>query len=152
MIGKLPVSKIDLVLKENILGRIGCSYQGKTYIVPTNYVYDGKNIICHSLTGMKIDMMRKNPSVCFEVEDMKSMTEWKTVILQGQFQELTDETDRYKAMKLLVDKMLRLKISESAVLPERAEKRMHPRSPGALKPVIYRIIVTEKTGRFEKSS
>lgn len=152
MIGKLSASKIDMVLKENILGRIGCSHEGKTYIVPTNYVYDGKSIICHSLAGMKIDIMRKNPAVCFEVESIKSMTEWKTVILHGHFQELTDETDRYRAMKLLVDKTLRLKISESAVLPERAEKRMHPRSPGAFKPIIYRIIITEKTGRYEKTT
>jgi len=26
---------------------------------------------------------------------------------------------------------------------------VHPRSPGNIKPIVYRIVITEKTGRFE---
>lgn len=150
MIGKLNKEQIEEVLKENVLGRIGCSDGEKTYVVPVNYVYDGKYIIGHSLDGMKIRMMRKNPEVCFEIDEMKSFTSWKSVIIRGQYQELTDEREGYVAMKLFVDRMLRLKISETAIPPEISEKRVHPRAPGNIKPVIYRIVVTEKTGRFEK--
>ncbi|MEK7224785.1 MAG: pyridoxamine 5'-phosphate oxidase family protein, partial [Bacteroidota bacterium] len=95
MIGKLTKEQIEEVLKENILGRIGCSDGKKNYVVPVNYVYDGKFIIGHSLTGMKIRMMRKNPDICFEVDEMKSFTRWKSVIVWGRYQELTDERDRY---------------------------------------------------------
>lgn len=150
MIGKLNKEQIEEVLKGNILGHIGCSYGEKTYVVPVNYVYDGKYIIGHSLPGMKIRMMRKNPDICFEVDEMKSFTKWKTVIAWGQYQELTDERDRYMAMKLFVDRTLRLKMSETAIPPEISEKRVHPRSPGNIKPIIYRVVITEKTGRFEK--
>jgi uncharacterized protein len=149
MIGKLTNEQIEEVLKNNAVGRIGCSEEGKTYVVPINYVFDGRYIIGHSVAGMKIRMMRKNPNVCFEVDEMKSFTNWKSVIVWGQYQELTDERERYTAMKLFVDKMLRLKISETAVPPEMSEERVHPRSPGNIKPVIYRIIISEKTGRFE---
>ncbi len=149
MIGKLTKEQIEEVLKENILGRIGCSDGKKNYVVPVNYVYDGKFIIGHSLTGMKIRMMRKNPDICFEVDEMKSFTRWKSVIVWGRYQELTDERDRYNAMKLFVDRMMHMKISETAIPPEISEKRVHPRSPGNIKPVIYRIVITEKTGRFE---
>jgi uncharacterized protein len=149
MIGKLTNEEIEEVLKENVLGRIGCNDGRKTYVVPINYVYDGKCIIAHSVAGMKIQMMRKNPQVCFEVDEMKSFTNWKSVILWGQYQELTDEHDRYQLMKIFVDRMMRLKISETAMPPEISETRVHPRSPGNIKPVIYRIIITEKTGRFE---
>lgn len=55
-----------------------------TYVVPVNYVYDGKFIIAHSVAGMKIQMMRKNRDVCFEVDEMKSITNWKSVIAWGQ--------------------------------------------------------------------
>jgi uncharacterized protein len=149
MIGKLTDEQIEEVLKGNVLGRIGCSEGNKVYVVPINYVYDGKHIIGHSVVGMKIRMMRNNPAVCFEVDEMKSFTNWKSVIVWGQYQELTDERERYPAMKLFVDRMLRMKISETAIPPELSEHRVHPRSPGNIKPVIYRIIITEKTGRFE---
>ena len=149
MIGKLNKEQIEEVLKGNVLGRIGCSDGNKTYVVPVNYVYDGKFIIGHSLTGLKIRMMRKNPDICFEVDEMKSFTKWKSVIVWGRYQELTDERDRYNAMKLFVERMMHMKISETAVPPEIAEKRVHPRSPGNIKPIIYRIVITEKTGRFE---
>jgi len=150
MIGKLSHEQIDDVLQSNLLGRIGCSADDKTYIVPINYVFDGKHIIAHSLTGMKIDMMRKNPAVCFEVDEMKSFTNWRSVIVWGQYQEITSERERYEAMKLFVDKMLKMKISETAVPPELSAERVHPRSPGNIRPVVYRIIITEKSGRYEK--
>lgn len=149
MIGKLNEDQIEDVLRQNVVGRIGCSDGKKIYVVPVNYVFDDKFIICHSVLGMKIRMMRKNPDVCFEVDEMKSFTNWKSVIVWGTYQELKDERERYYAMKLFVDRMMRMKISETAVLPEMAESRVHPRSPGNIKPVIYRIVITEKTGRFE---
>jgi nitroimidazol reductase NimA-like FMN-containing flavoprotein (pyridoxamine 5'-phosphate oxidase superfamily) len=149
MIGKLTNHQIDEVLSLNVLGRIGCVADGRIYVVPINYAYDGKNIIAHSVKGMKIDMMRKNPNVCFEVDEMKNYTNWKSVIAWGQYQELTEERDRQAAMKLFVDRTMRLKISETATLPEINENRTHPRSPGNIKPVIYRIVLVEKTGRYE---
>ena len=149
MLRELNDSQIEALLKEQLIGRVGCHSAGVTYIVPVNYVYDGKFIIGHSLTGLKIRMMRKNPDICFEVDEMKSFTKWKSVIVWGRYQELTDERDRYNAMKLFVDRMMHMKISETAVPPEIVEKRVHPRSPGNIKPIIYRIVITEKTGRFE---
>lgn len=149
MIGTLNNEEIEEVLKHNIIGRIGCSDEKKMYVVPVSYVYDGKFIIGHSLAGMKIRMMRKNPDICFEVDEMKSFTSWKSVIIWGRFQELTDEEERYTAMKLFVDRMMHLKISETAIPPEITEKRVHPRSPGNINPIIYRIVILEKTGRFE---
>ncbi|MDP4261277.1 MAG: pyridoxamine 5'-phosphate oxidase family protein [Bacteroidota bacterium] len=149
MIGKLTDDQVTEVLQSNVLGRIGCHDSKRIYVVPVNYVYDGKYIIAHSVEGMKIHMMRRNPSVCFEVDEMKSFTNWKSVITWGEYQELTEERDRYYAMKLFVDRMMHLKISETARPPEISEKREHPRSPGNIKPVVFRIVITEKTGRFE---
>ena len=149
MIGRLNNEQIEEVLKENVLGRIGCNAGKKTYVVPVNYVYDDKFIIAHSVMGLKIEMMRKNPQVCFEVDEMKSLTIWKSVIVWGEYQELTDERDRYYAMKLFVDRMMHMKISESAILPEITEKNVHQGLPGSIRPIVYRIVITEKTGRFE---
>ena len=149
MIGKLTNEQIESVLKENVLGRIGCNDGIKVYVVPINYVYDGKYIIGHSMEGMKIHMMRNNPGVCFEVDEMKSLTNWKSVIAWGEYQELTMERDRYYAMKLFVDKMMHVKIGERAISTGITEKGVHPFLKENIKPIIYRIVITEKTGRFE---
>jgi nitroimidazol reductase NimA-like FMN-containing flavoprotein (pyridoxamine 5'-phosphate oxidase superfamily) len=149
MIGQLQNEEIEKILKENVVGRIGCNDGKKTYVVPVNYVYDDKFIFAHSVLGMKIRMMRKNPQICFEVDEMKSFTNWKSVIVWGEYQELSEERDRYYAMKLFVDRMMHMKVSETAIPAATADKRVHPRSPGAIKPIVYRIVITEKTGRFE---
>jgi len=117
MVGKLSNEQIEEVLKENALGRIGCNDGERNYVVPVNYVYDGKFIIAHSVMGMKIKIMRKNPQVCFEVDEMKSFTKWKSVIVWGEYQELVDERERYYAMRLFVDRMMHIKISKTAIDP-----------------------------------
>ena len=149
MIGKLSIQEIEEVLKENVLGRIGCNDGTKNYVVPISYVYDGNNIMAHSLEGMKIEMMRKNPDVCFEVDMINDFADWKSVIAWGRFEEITDELERHNVMKLFVDRMLHLKISQTAATPEIVKERIHPHSKD-VHPVIYRIKLTEKTGRFEK--
>ena len=149
MIGRLNSEQIEKVLKENVLGRIGCNDGKKTYVVPVNYVYDDRFIIAHSVMGLKIEMMRENPQVCFEVDEMKTFTNWKSVIAWGEYQELTDERDRYYAIKLFVNRMMHMKTSQTSVLPGTAEKKVHPHSSGNIKPIVYRIVITEKTGRFE---
>lgn len=149
MIGSLTGEKIEEVLQSNLLGRIGCTDGKQLYIVPVNYVYDGHALICHSVMGKKIEMMRKNRQVCFQVDEVTDFTKWKSVIAWGEYHELEDERERYNAMKLFVDRTLRMKISETAVPPELHAERVHPRSPGNIRPIIYRIILSEKTGRYE---
>lgn len=149
MIGRLTIEEIEDVLKKNTLGHLGCNDGNKMYIVPVSYVYDGKFVIAHSVVGKKIQMMRKNPQVCFEVEEIENYNNWKSVIAWGEYQELIEERDRYQAMKYFVDRMMYMKVSESAIPPELSDNRVHPRSPGSIKPVIYRIVISEKTGRYE---
>ena len=150
MIGILSTETSKEILQSNILGRIGCYDGSRIYVVPVNYVFDGKYIIAHSVVGMKIQIMRKNPQVCFEVDVMKSMTHWKSVIVWGEYQELTNERERYAAMKLFVERTMHMKISETAIPPELSENRVHPRSPGNIRPVVYRIVIEEITGRYER--
>lgn len=139
MIGKLTADEIEDLLQNNMLGRLACNNGTRNYIVPISYVYDGKFIVAHSMEGLKIDMMRLNPDVCFEVDEISNFQNWKSVVIRGRFQELKDERERLYAMKLFLDKMLQLKISQTA----------HPDEQHSSKPVVFRIIPTEKTGRFE---
>ena len=149
MVGKLTDEQIEEVLKQNVLGRIGCYDGNRIYVVPVNYVYDGRFIIAHSAEGMKIQMMRKNPGVCFEVDDMKSFTKWKSVIAWGRYQELTDEWERHYALKLFAERTMYMKISKTAIPPEMDIEKEGIAAYHNIRAVIYRIVIQEKTGRFE---
>jgi nitroimidazol reductase NimA-like FMN-containing flavoprotein (pyridoxamine 5'-phosphate oxidase superfamily) len=45
-------------------------------------------VYCHTHEGTKLDMMRQNPKICFEVDDLMDMANWRSVIAKGTFQEL----------------------------------------------------------------
>jgi nitroimidazol reductase NimA-like FMN-containing flavoprotein (pyridoxamine 5'-phosphate oxidase superfamily) len=150
MLGILTKPQIDHVLRSQLIGRIGCSVEGKPYVVPVSYAYDGHHIYLHAQEGMKIKMMRKNPQVCFEVEALDNMVNWRSVILWGTYEELTSTSAQTKAMKILTDRLMPLRVSETikpahrSHAPEMVEK---PR-----KAIVYRIRIKERTGRFEKTT
>ena len=151
MIGTLTIQQMEDVLHRNLVGRLGCNDGVKTYVVPVSYVYDGTHIIAHSPEGKKVAMMRKNPDVCFEVDEMEDLDNWRSVIAWGRYEELTDEEARYEAMKKLVNRMMKLKATGSAKPPHLSPHRAHPRQPGDIKAVIWRIALTKKSGRFEEN-
>ena len=88
MIGSLTNEAAKEVLHSNILGRLGCGDGKKIYVVPVNYVFDGKHIIAHSVAGMKIHMMRKNPKVCLQADEIGNRSNWTSVVVTGTYLEL----------------------------------------------------------------
>ncbi|WP_298734292.1 pyridoxamine 5'-phosphate oxidase family protein [uncultured Chitinophaga sp.] len=151
MLGKLGTDQIDAVLSANITGRIGCTDGEKVYVVPVSYAFNGTHIIAHSKEGMKISMMRKHPQVCFQVDEIDDYANWRSVIIWGKYEEITDPRERYYAAKYLVGHLMHRQVSETAgvddmrIEVDRAEEPVHhPR------PIVYRIRIDEKTGRYEE--
>ncbi|UKJ06352.1 pyridoxamine 5'-phosphate oxidase family protein [Solitalea lacus] len=142
MLGALNTIEIEELLKSQTIGRIGCHANDTTYIVPVSYAYDGEYVYAHSRDGMKINMMRQNPEVCFEVEEIVNMANWESVIAWGEFEELTNEEERNKAMELLIKQLMPFIVSET-VLPSHGLGTMKVA-------VVYRIRLSKKVGRFEK--
>ena len=62
------------------MGRIGCYADNEIYVVPITYAYQDGFIYAHSKEGKKVQMMRQNPKVCFQVDAMENMTNWRSVI------------------------------------------------------------------------
>lgn len=151
MIGNLSEQDCLQLLSKNYLGRLACSDSDVPYITPISYVYNEGHIIAHSVIGKKIRIMRKNPHVCFLVDDIETYNNWRTVIIRGTYEEITGEMEQYHAMQVFVNKTMHLKISETAVPPELSEERVRPRAEGYIIPVVYRIVINEMTGRFERT-
>ena len=143
MLGSLTSDEIEQVLHKQAVGRIGCHHNGRTYVVPVTYAYDGARIIAHSAEGLKLRMMRANPEVCFQVDEIHDMADWKSVIAWGAFRELRT-MEAAQAMSFLVERMTNRNTSETAHIP------LNAHTGGPVKACVYEIAVREKTGRFEK--
>lgn len=148
MLGNLSDLEIESLLKRQVIGRIACHADGAIYLVPTNYIYDGTNIISHSAQGKKIEMMRKNPEVCFEVEEIQSIFRWQTVIAWGRFEEITDPQERGRAMQGLIHKIMPL-VSDPAQHPFHAISVNEYDVETKIELILFKIVLSNKTGRFE---
>lgn len=150
MLGILENTQIENVLNRQIIGRIGCHADGVIYIVPISYAYDGKYVYGRSLEGMKVSIMRKDPGVCFQVDDMKDMANWESVIAWGVYEELQETTARKKALKLLLDRTLPLVSSETTHLSQFWP--FPDRDINNISGIVFRIHLRKKTGRFESNA
>ncbi len=148
MLGELNADQIEHVLRSEIVGRIGCHAEGRTYVVPVTYVYDGQHIFGHTREGMKTRFMRENPDVCFEVDRMDNLANWESVIVWGTYEELHGKAAN-AAMDLLINRFMPLLMSETALPAHALHPSGKPIDTSDFRGVVYRITITEKTGRFE---
>jgi uncharacterized protein len=144
----LTVEQVDQTLRSEVVGRLGCHAEGKTYIVPVAYVYDGQCIYGHTGEGMKLHMLRANPEVCFEVDQVESLTTWRSVIVWGQFEELHG-AEAKRALRLLAERIRPLLADNER---EPADAAAHYDDVEEQRPVVYRIRLTEHTGRYSTRS
>lgn len=148
MLGELNETQINNVLLSQSIGRLGCVDGKKPYIVPVTFVYDGKDIFGQSVEGTKLNLMRKNPNVCFQVDMIMNMANWQSVVIEGSFQELKGKAAD-KARKYIYDRVLPL-MTSSTVHAHEHQVSASVDDSNRIKPVIYRIKIKKKTGRFEK--
>ena len=122
------------------MGRLGCARDGQPYVVPITFTRDGGYLYGFSLVGQKVSWMRDNPKVCVQLDEFTGTRAWKSVVVQGRYEELPDrigwKTQRDHAWSLL-------------------SRHVDWWEPGGLKPageaptphLFYRISIDELTGR-----
>lgn len=149
MLRELNDAQIDDLLKSQLIGRIGCHSDDLIYVVPVNYIYEAPDIFCHSAKGMKIDLMRNNPQVCFEVDDIKDMTNWQSAIVWGKFEEIRHIQEKQDIMQKLINRVTPF-IFDDSVPPSHGFVDAESDIGDTIELIIYKISVTKRTGRFEK--
>lgn len=142
MLGDLSKREIIDFIEKQSIGRLGCHAENETYIVPINYISRENIIYAHSGPGKKIDMMRKNPNVCFQIDDIKDTFRWKSVIVWGTYEELHG-LERQQVMQGLLQKIM-------SVTDEHAKQPSHAIDPSHYDNlIVYKISIIEGTGKFE---
>jgi len=135
MIGVMSNEEIETTLRHHRVGRIGCSANDRPYVVPITYAYDGEFVYGYSGLGRKIEVMREQPLVCFEVDEVDGDASWRSVIAEGRYEELTDADDRRSALG-------RLGYGTDQVVSRTTN--------GAPRLVVFRLRLSERSGRFER--
>jgi nitroimidazol reductase NimA-like FMN-containing flavoprotein (pyridoxamine 5'-phosphate oxidase superfamily) len=131
----LPSEEIEALLRTAIVGRIACcghgrNGDGRPYLVPLAYGYDGEAIYAHSGPGRKLDLMRAEPRVTFEVDEAQAPDRWRSVIAEGTFEEIADAEERAHALR--------------TIYPAPADiPLLGPNT------VVFRIRLTARSGRYE---
>lgn len=86
----LDANKIESIIKSAKVIHIGMNDNGKIYVLPFNYGYscvDGKySFYIHSAKeGRKIDVLKKNPNVGFEIDIMHELETADTACGHSQY-------------------------------------------------------------------
>jgi nitroimidazol reductase NimA-like FMN-containing flavoprotein (pyridoxamine 5'-phosphate oxidase superfamily) len=92
---------------EEILQRVGyghfaCSRNDQPYVVPIHYVYDKQYIYIYTTDGMKTEVIRTNPQVCLQVEEVVDNGDWRSVIVTGEAEQIIDNKEREEALKIIL--------------------------------------------------
>jgi uncharacterized protein len=86
----LGVPECTKLLAASRLGRLSCAKAGQPYVVPFYFAYAEKHLYSFSMPGKKIEWMRANPLVAVLVEESGERREWKSVVVDGRYEELPD--------------------------------------------------------------
>jgi nitroimidazol reductase NimA-like FMN-containing flavoprotein (pyridoxamine 5'-phosphate oxidase superfamily) len=136
-IDKLSDTNSQAVLRERTFGRLGCIADGGPYVVPVNYIFDGKDIYIHSLPGKKINALRANPRICLQVDQIIDSYHWRSVIAYGNYEEIFEEKARTEILENLSSNLPDMSPVESKMVD------------GLKEIIIFRIKVDEITGIIE---
>ena len=139
MITRLSQEEARALFTVSRVGRLGCVYEGGPYVVPINYILDGDSIYVHSLPGRKVEALRANPRACLQVDKVTDSYHWRSAIAFGDYQEVTDPTERDRAVRALYARFPNLTPVESV-----------PVHDGQSSVVIFRIRIDKMSGVGEK--
>ena len=133
IIHELPPDQIEALIRRSFIGRIACCDHrgdGRPYLVPIAFGYDGASLFAHSGPGRKLATMRANPLVTVEMDEATAPDTWRSVVAEGAFEEIDDPAERAAALRTLYP--------PTAPLPDLGAST-----------VVFRIRLTAKSGRYE---
>jgi nitroimidazol reductase NimA-like FMN-containing flavoprotein (pyridoxamine 5'-phosphate oxidase superfamily) len=113
------------------------------------YVFYGNAIYGQTTEGKKIDMLRRNPTVCFQVQ--KLTNHWRSALVNGTFEELDfaklEQTEASMIVELLTMRLGAIQSTVGVSVPFTFTGKAEPLTVNNKKSTLFRIVITEKSGR-----
>jgi uncharacterized protein len=111
----LDRAAIDAILARQHVGRLAFSLRDRVDIEPLHYVYADGWLYARTQLGTKLSTVVHNPWVAMEVDEIRSLFDWDSVVVRGRLELLDDSAhdaarERYRravaALRTLVPEAL----------------------------------------------
>jgi hypothetical protein len=79
------LSRVEAIglLERNHVGRLAFSFHDRVDIEPISYVYHEEWVYVRTSAGTKLTTVQHVPWVAFEVDEIASRTDWRSVVVRG---------------------------------------------------------------------
>jgi nitroimidazol reductase NimA-like FMN-containing flavoprotein (pyridoxamine 5'-phosphate oxidase superfamily) len=99
---EMSSGEIKDLLKRVGYGHLGLARGTHPYVVPIHYAFDDPYIYIYTTEGKKTEIIRDNPEICLQVENVKSEEDWQSVIVTGEAVRIADPEERERAMRFIL--------------------------------------------------
>lgn len=135
---ELSAKESTALLRRNHVGRMAFAFRSRVDIVPIHYAYSGGWLYGRTSLGGKLLTLRHNQWVAFEVDEVNSLFDWKSVVLHGGLYLLeADGPPRDVAARRRAVRLLRSLVPDT----------MRASDPVPFRDILFRIHADEVSGR-----
>lgn len=95
-------SEIEGLLARVNYGHLACARDDQPYVVPVHYAYEKPFVYIYTTEGMKTGIIRSNPRICLQVEEVIDNTNWRSVVIMGKAEQIiTGLTEREEIVRFI---------------------------------------------------
>ena len=126
------------LLARNHVGRIAFAFHDHVDIQPIHYVFANGSLVGRTSEGAKLVTLEHNRWLAFEVDEVRGLFDWQSVVVQGTFRRLDGHgaaAEREGAARAIE--------ALQTLLPETHTEG----DPVAFRTVLFEIQIREMTGR-----
>ncbi len=139
---ELTADECRALLDAHNVGRLALAHKDRVEIVPIHYVHDDGWLYGRTAAGNKLELAAHNRWVAFEVDAVRALFDWESVVVKGGLYILRpdgsdEETTTYEKGLKLLRTLVPETLAPGDPLPERA--------------ILFRIHMDEITGRSARS-
>lgn len=80
---ELPQNEALALLERHHVGRLAFTFHDRVDIEPISYRFDGAWVYARTSPGTKLTVVQHNPWVAFEVDEVESRFDWRSVVIHG---------------------------------------------------------------------
>ncbi len=71
------------LLERNRVGRLAYCFRDRVDVEPIAYAWDVDTLFLRTGPGLKLETLRRNPWVAFEVDEVRGLFDWESVVVKG---------------------------------------------------------------------
>lgn len=135
---ELTRAEIDAIMETHEVGRVAYTVQDRVDIEPIHFAYDGGWIFGRTSPGAKLSGLAHRPWVAFEVDEVSSPFDWRSVVIHGSFHRLHADGSEHE--RATYQRAL-------AALRERFPEALTDQDPVPFRSEIFGIHVSDARGR-----